>query len=143
MMNERGGSNDLAEFSFESEATAGLPAAVFLRLGRRASLYNVRAGVTGRLRLQDGRFAGLLEGRCSVILPLAARIMADGRHGAIRTTAFGALDARRFADWAVGGFELEGTEAALAENLRFIPAGAAMGCDGLSASIHGIGTATV
>jgi hypothetical protein len=139
-MNYLGGGSDLAEFSFESTAAVDLPAAVFLRMARQASIYNVRMGLTGRLRLQGGRFAQTLEGRCAVILPLAARILADGRHGAIRTTAFRSLAGRRFADWGISGFNLEGTEAALAENLRFMPARATKRREVLSASIHSIGT---
>ena len=78
-----------------------------------------------------------------MILPLAARIMADGRHGAIRTTAFRSLAERRYADWGISGFDLEGTEAGLGRE----PAVHAGACptrrEVYSASIHSIGTGTV
>ena len=48
----------------------------------------------------------VVEGRCADVLRLAARILADPRHGAIRILAFRALPARRYAAWTVSGFDL-------------------------------------
>ena len=120
---------DLVEFAFESQVADDLTAASFARLVRQSWSFNVRAGLTGELRLQDGRFVQTLEGRCATVLALAARILADPRHGAIRILAFRTLAARRFAGWTVSGFDLaETAEAPLrpaAANLRFMPAGVA------------------
>lgn len=111
---------DLLEFSFESTAVPALPEAALQRLARRSAAFNVRMGLTGRLRLEDGRFVQSLEGRAAVLLPLAGRILADPRHDSIRVTAFGSIAARRFADWSA-----EGLQWSLAENdsdaLHFLP----------------------
>ena len=97
---------DLLEFSFES-TVSDVPEAALQRLARRSAAFNVRMGLTGRLRLEDGRFIQSLEGRAAVLLPLAGRILADPRHGSIRVTAFGSIGARRFADWSAEGFQSE------------------------------------
>ena len=44
------------------------------------------------------------------MLPLAARILADRRHQAIRIAGFGAIDARRFGGWETVGFDLDGSD---------------------------------
>lgn len=110
---------DLLEFSFES-TVSDLPEAALQRLARRSAAFNVRMGLTGRLRLEDGRFIQSLEGRAAVLLPLAGRILADPRHGSIRVTAFGSIGARRFADWSAEGFQwsLAGSDS---DNLHFLP----------------------
>jgi hypothetical protein len=137
------GGSDLVEFSFESVAAAELPPAVFLRLARQASAFNMRTGLTGRLRLQGGRFVQTVEGRCDLVLSLAARILADPRHEAIRTTAFRAIAARRFADWGVSGFAHDAAEIAGAGNLRLMPAVAARRRLAIPASIHSLGARIV
>lgn len=121
-MRKLGDTGELVEFSFESKAAPGLPAAVFLRLARQASLRNARSGLTGELRFDGARFVQTLEGPCDVVLPLAARILADPRHRAVRVLGLGASPCRRFQDWSVSGFDLAGTEAVFADNLRVIPA---------------------
>jgi len=65
----------------------------------------MRAGLTGELRLQDGCFFQVVEGRCEEILRLAARILTDSRHRAIRVLALRALPARRYTAWTVSGFD--------------------------------------
>jgi hypothetical protein len=137
------GGRDLVEFSFESAPAAELPAAVFLRLARQASAFNIRMGLTGRLRLQGGRFVQTIEGQCDVVLALAARILADHRHQAIRTIAFHAIAVRRFADWGVSGFAPDAAEIAGAENLRLMPALAERRRMAIPASIHGLGAGIV
>jgi hypothetical protein len=106
-----GSTADLVGLSLESTAAPGLPAAVFQRLATCTLEINPRLGLTGELRLEDGRFALVLEGRGDLLLPLAARILADRRHARIRVTEFGAIAARRFASWRVAGFEPEMAEA--------------------------------
>ena len=82
-----GSTADLVGLSLESTAAPGLPAAVFQRLAACTLEINPRLGLTGELRLEDGRFALVLEGRGDLLLPLAARILADRRHARIRVAA--------------------------------------------------------
>ena len=65
----------------------------------------------------------MVEGPCGVVLPLASRILADPRHTAIRITAFGPLETRRFASWSARGFDFidDPEDRAHAENLRLLP----------------------
>jgi hypothetical protein len=133
----------LVEFAIESRAVADLPRAALLRLALRASAFNTRAGLTGRLALKDGRFHQTLEGETDTILPLAARILADPRHESIRTIAFRALPARRFAGWAVEGFDFGDLDGALPDNLCFLPERPARRRAGVVPSVHGIGNGTV
>jgi hypothetical protein len=124
-MQDVGESGDLIEFAFESQVADDLTPASFARLVRKSWSFNVRTGLTGELRLQDGRFLQIIEGRCATVLELAARILSDPRHGAIRIVAFRALPARRFAAWTVSGFDLGGTPEGAVNptpaNLRFMP----------------------
>jgi hypothetical protein len=121
-MGKLGATEELIEFSYESTAAPDLPPAVFLRLARQASLRNGRSGLTGELRFDGTRFVQTLEGPCDVVLPLAASILADSRHRDVRVLAFGAAAVRRYQDWSASGFDLAGTEAAFADNLRVLPA---------------------
>ena len=122
-------SSDLVEFAFESEASEDLTPEFVARLARQTWSSNVRAGLTGELRLQDGRFVQVVEGRCADVLRLAARILADSRHRAIRILAFRALPARRHATWTVQGFDLAAAPVEAPRptpaNLRFLQARAA------------------
>ena len=111
---------DLLEFGLDSAAARGLPPSVFQRLARYTLEANPRRGLTGELRLGDGRFSLDLEGRADLLLPLAARILADPRHGAIEVRAFGRIAARRFPGWRVAGFGLDEAEAGT-DALRFAP----------------------
>lgn len=112
---------DLLEFSFESAVASDMSAAALLRLVRRSAAFNARMGLTGWLHLDGGRFVQCLEGRAPVVLPLAGRILADPRHESIMVTAFGAIVARRFADWSAEGFEA-GFAGSDGGNLHFLPA---------------------
>jgi hypothetical protein len=120
---------DLVEFAFESEAAEELAPEALVRLARQSWSNNVRAGLTGELRLERGRFVQVVEGRCAEVLRLAARILADSRHGAIRILALRALPARRHAAWTVKGFEFietpEAAPPAVPANLSFLQARAA------------------
>jgi hypothetical protein len=125
-----GNGKDLIEFAFESQVADDLTAACFARLARQSWSFNIRAGLTGELRLQDRRFVQVIEGGCAEVLPLAARILADPRHAAIRITALRSLAARRFAAWTVSGFDFgaapEAAALPAAANLRFMPSPLAM-----------------
>ena len=101
---------DLAGLSFVSAVAPGLPLAALQRIARQSLAVNPRLGLTGELRLERGRFALTLEGRADVVLRLAARILADRRHQAIRIAGFGAIDTRRFGGWETVGFDLYGTD---------------------------------
>jgi hypothetical protein len=105
-------SSDLAEFAFESEPAEELAPELLARLVRQCWSSNLRAGLTGELRLEAGRFVQVVEGRCADVLRLAGRILADPRHGAIRVIALRALPARRHAAWSVKGFDLAAAETA-------------------------------
>jgi hypothetical protein len=130
-------SSDLAEFAFESEPAEELAPELLARLVRQCWSSNLRAGLTGELRLEAGRFVQVVEGRCADVLRLAGRILADPRHGAIRVIALRALPARRHAAWSVKGFDLAAAAATAADpapdsaplpapaNLRFLQARAA------------------
>ena len=106
-MHGPGAYESLVEFSFVSKPCPELPPAVFLRLARQSWSFNTRTGLTGEMRFVEGRFEQVVEGRCSVVLPLAARILADPRHTAISITAFRPLAGRRFAHWTLAGFDLD------------------------------------
>ncbi len=93
----------LVEFSFTSVLAAGLGEDELLRIARQSWRDNLRAGITGRLRI-DGRLVDqALEGPAAAVLALSARILTDRRHMAIRVRALGGLASRRFGDWTVEG----------------------------------------
>src|SRR6478672_9564489 len=89
----------LVEFVFESRASADLTRGALLALARQAWSFNTRMGLTGEMRLEDRRFVQVIEGPCSVVQSLAARILGDGRHGSIHIRALCRLEARRFSGW--------------------------------------------
>jgi Sensors of blue-light using FAD len=97
----------LVEFAFVSRVSPALPPAAVLRIACQSWSFNTRMHLTGELRFAGGRFEQVVEGRCSVVLPLAARILADPRHTAISITAFRPLAGRRFAHWTLAGFDLD------------------------------------
>jgi hypothetical protein len=103
---------ELVALSFESAVVPGLPLAALQRLARSTLAVNPRLGLTGELRLEAGRFALELEGRADVLLPLAARILADPRHTSIRIADFGGIDDRRFAGWSTAGFGIAADDGA-------------------------------
>ena len=117
--------SDLVEFAFESRVNEALSQACLTRLARQTWSQNTRLGLTGELRLQDGRFVQVVEGRCADVVALAARILSDGRHSAIRVLAIRPLAARRHEGWTVVGFESAAPAQPTADNLRFLQARAA------------------
>jgi Sensors of blue-light using FAD len=120
-----GKTGDLVELSFDSAVAPGLPYAVLQRLARHTLEVNPRLGLTGELRLERDRFVAVIEGRSEVVLPLAARILSDGRHAAIRLSAFGPIDGRRFDGWRVTGFGVDDAAVPAAANLRYLVTGSA------------------
>ena len=98
-------SRDLVEFSFTSRTAPCVPASALLRLARQSWSYNKKMHITGFLRLENDGFYAHIEGPCSVLRPLAARIISDGRHDTIRISTFSAAGARRHAAWSTFGFD--------------------------------------
>lgn len=119
------GSRDLVVFSFESKATAGLPTSVMLRLARQSWSFNLKMGLTGFLRLSNDTFVQQIEGPCDVVQPLAARILADNRHGSIEISAFRRLAARCHASWSTSGFDFAREPGAAGELHEAVPANVA------------------
>lgn len=115
---------DLVEFAFESQVAAEVGSGQLMALARRAWSFNTRMGLTGEMRFEGGGILQVVEGPCAVVQPLAGRILADKRHGAIRLIALRRLAARRHAGWSMAGFEVEAAcplPARRAANLHFIP----------------------
>ena len=119
-MRRLGTSRDLVGVRFESAVAPGLPFAAVQRLARLTLEANPRAGLTGELRLEAGRFAQRLEGPAGVILPLVARIFGDPRPQAIRVHHLGAIAARSFPNWRILGYDA-GESPAVAAGLRSEP----------------------
>lgn len=114
----------LVEFAYVSAPAIGIPSVSILRLAGQAWSYNRRAGITGWLRFEDGRFRQVLEGPSDVVLPLSSRILADARHGDIEISAFGPIAERRYFDWSLIGFEGLAANAPGADvGLRVVAAG--------------------
>ncbi len=114
----------LVEFVFESRVSADLSSYDILALARQTWSFNTRMGVSGEMRLVGGRFLQVIEGPCGIVQALAARILADARHGSIRIEALRRLETRRFAGWSSCGFgaETPGPAPAIrAANLHSVP----------------------
>lgn len=106
--------DDLIEFAFDSLVARDVPSSALQRVALGSLEANPRSGLTGELRLRAGRLSQVTEGRSAVLLPLAARILADPRHQSIRVLRLAPIGARRFGDWTVAGFGLD-TDAVLPE----------------------------
>ena len=101
-----GGSNpELVELCFVSRLADGLPVAALLRIERRAQQFNCLHGLTGEMHASGRTIRQVIEGSCSTVMPLAARILTDHRHEAISVVAFRPIAARRFRDWSATGLD--------------------------------------
>jgi hypothetical protein len=124
-MQMRGSDGALVEFRFVSRLAEGLPEAVLLRLERQSGQFNRLYGLTGEMHLDRGVIRQVVEGSWQVVMPLAARILTDHRHGAISIAAFQPIRARRFQEWASSGFGPGRVASLLASaresNLRLLP----------------------
>jgi hypothetical protein len=67
---------------------------------------NEREGITGMLLFKDGHFMQVVEGEDEAVKRLHDRIQADPRHRGIVTVDGGPIEARRFADWRMGFYDL-------------------------------------
>ena len=100
----RGSDTALVEFRFASRLADDLPEAALWRLARLTQQFNRMHGLTGEMRRERHNLRQVIEGSWSVVMPLAARILTDRRHGAISITSFRPIRARRFHDWSSKGF---------------------------------------
>lgn len=92
------------EFSYKSRCSESLPDAVLLRIEQEARRNNLECGLSGEFDYADGVFQQVLEGPEGIIVPLAARILADQRHGDITIQSFKPISQRRFRGWVSRGF---------------------------------------
>ena len=86
-------------FAYRSVLSDGLPAAVVHRICREAQAFNIRNGLTGFLEIDGRDVHQRIEGDWSVVMPLAARILTDPRHGAIAIEAFEPIAAHEHGAW--------------------------------------------
>lgn len=63
----------------------------------------------------------VIEGPWSVVMPLAARILTDPRHGGLAITAFEPIACRAYSDWSSTGADLEPMGTPAAGNLHLLP----------------------
>jgi Sensors of blue-light using FAD len=111
----------LVEFSYVSRVGAFVSQRAILRLAQDAFRFNTRAGLSGRLSFDSGKFSQIIEGPSEVVLPLASRILTDTRHCDISILSFGPIAVRRYADWRFSGFgALETPRTPLAANIQNI-----------------------
>jgi hypothetical protein len=95
----------LVEFVYVSRMSRNLPRAALARLERQCWANNMRARVTGELRLEANDFSQIIEGPWSDIMNLASRILTDPRHDSISIHSFRPIEVRRFSTWTSHGFE--------------------------------------
>lgn len=86
-------------FAYRSVLADDLPAAVIHRICREAQAFNDRNGLTGFLEIDGRDVDQTIEGPWSVVMPLAARILTDPRHGAISIKAFEPIAAHAHREW--------------------------------------------
>ena len=115
------GETALVVFSFTSLLAADLPPAAVHRICREAQRFNVSRGLTGDLQFDGRRVRQVVEGSWAEVMPLAARILTDPRHGAIAITAFEPIASRSQDDWTWSGPALDIAEVSLSDNLRLLP----------------------
>lgn len=96
----------LVEFSFSSVFGSDVGHEAVLQIARRSWSENRRAAVTGYLRIDGDKIEQTVEGPCTVILALAARILTDRRHGEIVIRRFGPIGGRQHTEWTVAGLEI-------------------------------------
>ena len=94
----------LIVFSYVSKLATDLPPAALYRLAEIVRTYNERHGLTGMLSLSGREVTQIVEGPWEIVMPLAARIITDRRHGNIQIQAFDALPARQHDGWTSSGF---------------------------------------
>jgi hypothetical protein len=97
----------LARIIYTSRASARLGREDLQRILDGARTHNAEAGITGYLLYDDGHFIQAIEGEADAVDALLARISVDDRHGDVEVLAREAIEAREFADWAMGWFHVD------------------------------------
>ncbi len=103
------------------EATFARNVEQILTVSRRN---NVRDDISGALLFNRGCFAQVLEGPLEKVEAAFERIQQDDRHGEVSLLALDVIQARSFANWAMG---YVGSSAA--DSSRFSPIGQGSGFD--------------
>jgi hypothetical protein len=96
----------LLEFAFVSRLQETPGPRDLALLERQIWEFNTRHRISGTVSHAAGRITQTLQGHPSVILPLAARILSDRRHGDIAITAFRSVESSSFSGWQSSGFGL-------------------------------------
>lgn len=111
-------------FAYRSALSDDVPAAVVHRICREAQAFNTRNGLTGFLEIDGRDVHQRIEGAWSVVMPLAARILTDPRHGAIAIEAFEPITARAHSEWrwrAAGSEPGDGKDLVEGDGLCLLP----------------------
>lgn len=120
----------LVEFAYVSSVEAGLPPAALARLERQCWAHNMRSGITGEMRLEDGVISQTVEGHWSEVMSLASRILTDTRHTSISIRSFKPIEQRRYASWKTFGLNLQDASEVIAgadlTNVRRLPSSVAL-----------------
>lgn len=90
------------ELIYTSRATRELGVDQLVEMLRAIRAKNERHGVTGILLHHEGSFLQVLEGEPEVLARLYVTIERDPRHDRVRLLRRRTLEARRFAEWAMG-----------------------------------------
>ena len=91
----------LQRFLYTSYARTSFTSADLAQLRLAAERENDRNDVTGLLVFDGARFAQLVEGPDAGLSIVIDRILADQRHGHVRTIAVGPVSERSFSGWAL------------------------------------------
>jgi hypothetical protein len=69
---------------------------------RQSSRHNQRAGLTGFLHSERGRFYQYIEGAKPAVEDLMSRLLIDRRHNGLEVRGRGMISMRLFSDWDMG-----------------------------------------
>ncbi|MEZ4394905.1 MAG: BLUF domain-containing protein [Polyangiales bacterium] len=89
----------LSVWSYTSRYLGDAPERDLDDIARQSAARNARAGVTGALLFDRGRFVQVIEGPAAAVDDLRARITRDPRHDDLRTLLVCPHDRRSFAGW--------------------------------------------
>ncbi len=91
----------LERLVYTSRATEVMGTLALFNLLNQARIKNASLGITGHLLYTDGMFTQCLEGPASSIENLWQSLQRDARHEDISVIERGAVNARRFDEWAM------------------------------------------
>ena len=86
---------------YTSRATEVMGTLALFNLLNQARIKNASLGITGHLLYADGMFTQCLEGPAASIENLWQSLQRDARHEDISVIERGAVNARRFDEWAM------------------------------------------